>query len=234
MADNSDRMMNPEEYMPLREVVFTRLRRQILRGELKPGERLMEISLANRLGVSRTPVREAIRKLENEGLVEMVPRRGAHVAEITRQELNDVLEVRRSLEELAISKACDRMTAEELLELKDAEKAFSLKVAEKEADITMLGEADEAFHDVIYRGTRNRRLIQMLNNLREQMYRFRVEYLKDMDVRQVLVEEHDAIVRALEAHSREEAVRLMTLHIVNQYRAINKAMDTRDAEEKNV
>ena len=56
--------VNPEEYMPLREVVFLTLRRQILRGELKPGERLMEISLANKLGVSRTPIREAIRKLE--------------------------------------------------------------------------------------------------------------------------------------------------------------------------
>lgn len=79
--------LNPEEYMPLREVVFLTLRRQILRGELKPGERLMEITLANKLGVSRTPIREAIRKLEHEGLVVMVPRRGAHVADITRQEL---------------------------------------------------------------------------------------------------------------------------------------------------
>ena len=106
--------MNPEEYMPLREVVFMTLRRQILKGELKPGERLMEINLANRLGVSRTPVREAIRKLEHEGLVEMVPRRGAHVAEITRQELNDVLEIRRSLETLAISRVCGTLTEENL------------------------------------------------------------------------------------------------------------------------
>ena len=64
------------EYLPLRDVVFQTLRQSILHGELKPGERLMEIHLAERLGVSRTPIREAIRKLELEGLVEMIPRRG--------------------------------------------------------------------------------------------------------------------------------------------------------------
>ena len=179
--------MNPEEYMPLREVVFLTLRRQILRGELKPGERLMEISLANRLGVSRTPVREAIRKLENDairklendGLVIMIPRRGAHVAEINRQELDDVLEVRKSLDVLALRKAARLITGEEVEELREAEKNFASLVEEKDPDLTLLGEADEFFHDIMYRATRNRRLIQTLNNLREQMYRFRVEYLKD-------------------------------------------------------
>ena len=68
------------EYLPLRDVVFNTLRQAILKGELEPGERLMEIHLANRLGVSRTPIREAIRKLELEGLVTMIPRRGAEVA----------------------------------------------------------------------------------------------------------------------------------------------------------
>lgn len=229
-------MTNPEDYMPLREVVFMTLRRQILRGELKPGERLMEISLANKLGVSRTPIREAIRMLEHEGLVVMVPRRGAHVAEITRQELNDVLEIRKTLEVLAIQRACANMTDRDIRQLREAEEAFAILVERKDADITALGEADEHFHDIIYQGTNNRRLIQILNNLREQMYRFRVEYLKDIDIRQMLVREHDAIVKALEIRDTEEAVRLVTMHIDNQYRAINKALDERDQEEsaKNV
>lgn len=224
-------MTNPEDYMPLREVVFMTLRRQILRGELKPGERLMEISLANKLGVSRTPIREAIRMLEHEGLVVMVPRRGAHVAEITRQELNDVLEIRKTLEVLAIQRACANMTDRDVRQLREAEEAFAILVERKDADITALGEADEHFHDIIYQGTNNRRLIQILNNLREQMYRFRVEYLKDIDIRQMLVREHDAIVKALEIRDTEEAVRLVTMHIDNQYRAINKALDERDQEE---
>ena len=224
-------MTNPEDYMPLREVVFMTLRRQILRGELKPGERLMEISLANKLGVSRTPIREAIRMLEHEGLVVMVPRRGAHVAEITRQELNDVLEIRKTLEVLAIQRACANMTDRDIRQLREAEEAFAILVERKGADIPALGEADEHFHDIIYQGTNNRRLIQILNNLREQMYRFRVEYLKDIDIRQMLVREHDAIVKALEIRDTEEAVRLVTMHIDNQYRAINKALDERDQEE---
>ena len=104
MKDDFQIEMN--EYLPLRDVVFNTLRQAILRGELQPGERLMEIQLAQRLGVSRTPVREAIRKLELEGLVLMIPRRGAEVAEITRQDLEDVLEVRAALEELAVKDAC--------------------------------------------------------------------------------------------------------------------------------
>ena len=96
-----DFQLEMNEYLPLRDVVFQTLRQAILKGELKPGERLMEIQLAQKLGVSRTPVREAIRKLELEGLVLMIPRKGAEVAEITIKDLEDVLEVRAALEELA-------------------------------------------------------------------------------------------------------------------------------------
>ena len=87
MTSNFSIQMN--EYLPLRDVVFNTLRRAILKGELKPGERLMEIALAEKLGVSRTPIREAIRKLELEGLVIMIPRRGAQVANITEKDLTD-------------------------------------------------------------------------------------------------------------------------------------------------
>ena len=90
----SDFHVNMNEYLPLRDVVFNTLRRAIITGEFAPGERLMEISLANRLGVSRTPVREAIRKLELEGLVIMIPRKGAQVAKITEKSLRDVIEIR--------------------------------------------------------------------------------------------------------------------------------------------
>lgn len=109
---------NENDYLPLRDVVFNTLRTSILTGELKPGERLMEIHLADKLGVSRTPIREAIRKLELEGLVTMIPRRGAEVAQITEKNLRDVLEVRRALDALAVELACERITEDELAELK--------------------------------------------------------------------------------------------------------------------
>ena len=111
-------------YLPLRDVVFYTLRQAILKGELKPGERLMEMQLANQLGVSRTPIREAIRKLELEGLVLMIPRRGAVVAKITEKDLRDVLEVRTSLEKLAIELACQRMPDETIPDLRQALEAF--------------------------------------------------------------------------------------------------------------
>ena len=206
--------VNMNEYLPLRDVVFNTLRQAILRGELKPGERLMEIQLANKLGVSRTPIREAIRKLELEGLVLMIPRKGAEVAEITEKSLKDVLEIRRALEDLAVRLACEKITKEELKELKKAGEEF--KKVLKSQDITEVAEADVRFHDVIYMATDNPKLIQLLNNFREQMYRFRVEYLKKDEVRPQLIAEHDEIIKYITEGNKEEASRVVTRHIENQ------------------
>lgn len=202
------------EYLPLRDVVFNTLRNAILKGELKPGERLMEIQLAQRLGVSRTPVREAMRKLELEGLVLMIPRRGAVVAEITVEDLEDVLEVRAALEELAIRRACIHITEEQLCELKNAAAAF--KNGLENNDLLICVEADMDFHEIIYQAAQNKRLLQMLLNLREQMYRYRLEYLKDRRMHKMLVEEHETIRHALKKHDVEKAGKAMRIHIENQ------------------
>lgn len=207
-----------DEYLPLRDVVFNTLRQAILRGELKPGERLMEIQLANRLGVSRTPIREAIRKLELEGLVLMIPRKGAEVAEITEKNLRDVLEVRSALEELAVQLACDRIKQEDIENLKQAAKNFEAVLGS--ADITKIAEADVAFHDIIYNATDNTRLIQLLNNLREQMYRYRVEYLKQKECHPKLMSEHLDIIQAIENGERDRAAKITSQHIDNQVAAV--------------
>lgn len=219
----SDFSIDMNQFMPLREVVFTTLRQAILKGELPPGERLMEITLANKLGVSRTPIREAIRKLELEGLVVMIPRKGAHVAHITVQELNDVLEVRRGLEELAIRKACERITEEEVLKLEKAADEFSMLVDSN--NLMALAEADVRFHDVIYESTHNRRLVQILNNLREQMYRYRMEYLKEADARRLLDNEHKDICRAIREKDIQKAHDYICQHIDNQQRSIIKSIN---------
>ena len=206
------------EYLPLRDVVFNTLRQAILRGELKPGERLMEIQLANKLGVSRTPIREAIRKLELEGRVLMIPRKGAEVAEITEKNLRDVLEVRGALEELAVQLACDRIDKEGIRNLKKSAKEFEAVLDSD--DITQIAEADVAFHDVIYIATDNTRLIQLLNNLREQMYRYRVEYLKQKECHPKLLAEHQDIIRAIENGERDKAAKITSQHIDNQVAAV--------------
>jgi DNA-binding GntR family transcriptional regulator len=212
--------VNMNEYLPLRDVVFNTLRQAILKGELEPGERLMEIQLAERLGVSRTPIREAIRKLELEGLVLMIPRKGAEVAKISEKSLRDVLEVRRSLDELAIELACLRMTQEEVKKLEVKQEEFRNAVLN--GTPMEIAETDEAYHDVIYKGTCNDKLVQMINNLREQMYRYRLEYIKDKDKRQVLILEHDNILKALKGKKVEEAKEAMREHIDNQEITVTK------------
>lgn len=207
--------VNMNEYLPLRDVVFNTLRQAILRGELKPGERLMEIQLANKLGVSRTPIREAIRKLELEGLVLMIPRKGAEVAEITEKNMRDVLEVRKALEELAVQLACDKITKEEIEEMKKAAEDF--KKILKSKDITEIAEADVRFHDIIYMATDNQKLIQLLNNLREQMYRYRVEYLKREEAHPQLIAEHAAIIEYISKGEKKAATDIMCKRALKPY-----------------
>lgn len=205
-----------DEYLPLRDAVFKTLRQGILTGELKPGERLMEMHLAQRLGVSRTPIREAMRMLEREGLVTMVPRRGAEVANITGKDLKDVLEVRVALDSLAVELACEKITQEEMQELKRACETFERTTREKEPDAVKITKADVALHDVIVRATGNDKLQQMLSNLSEQMYRYRFEYIKDASYHTRLIEEHERIYESIRARDKQRAVAEITKHIHNQ------------------
>ena len=217
-----DISLKMDEYLPLRDVVFNTLRNAILTGELSPGERLMEIKLADKLGVSRTPIREAIRKLELEGLVVNTPRKGAEVANISAEDLRDVLEVRRSLEVLAISLACEKMTEETLELLYENIDAFKHSIdAKATSDIASV---DVTFHDIIYKSTGNNRLIQILNNISEQMYRYRFEYIKNKESWNRLVEEHMNIYEAIKNRDKELAVKSILLHIDNQERDIRKKM----------
>ncbi len=212
--------MTVNEYMPLRDVVFHTLRQAILKGEMEPGERLMEIQLAKKLGVSRTPIREAIRKLELEGLVIMIPRKGAEVAGITEKNLRDVLEVRRSLEELAIELAVQRMTEDDIRKLDEARIEFRESL--RTNDVIRIAGADEKFHDVIYNGTYNDKLVQLLNNLRDQIYRYRLEYIKDTGKRQILMIEHENILAAVKQRNLEMAKRAAREHIDNQEITISR------------
>lgn len=210
--------MDMSEFLPLRDVVFNTLRQAILTGELKPGERLMEIHLADKLGVSRTPIREAIRKLELEGLVTMIPRRGAEVAQITEKSMNDVLEVRRALDAFCVELACDRITEEGITALRDACGQFEAAVKTK--DTKKIAHADVALHDIIVQATGNQRLIQLVHNLSEQMYRYRFEYIKDTSQHEMLVEEHRIIYESILKKDKETAAQAARTHIDNQEKAI--------------
>lgn len=207
-----------DELLPLRDLVFKKLRRAILLEELKAGERLTEIHLADKLGVSRTPIREAIRKLEMEGLVVMVPRRGAVVAGINEKNLRDVLEVRRVLDMLSAELACERITEEEKLALREACEAFEGAV--KGGDLREIAQKDVKLHSIIIKATGNLTLQQMIDNLAEQMYRYRVKYLKDDSQYAMLSKEHQAIYESIAGGDRKMAAKLAKEHIDNQEKAI--------------
>jgi DNA-binding GntR family transcriptional regulator len=207
-----------DAYLPLRDVVFNTLREAILRGELVPGERLMELQLASKLGVSRTPIREAIRMLEQEGLAVTIPRKGAEVAKMTLKDMEDVLEIREALDELAVRIACDKISQEQLASLIDVKELFVSST--RTGDVKMIAEADVRFHDVIYEATGNPKLVTLLNNLREQVYRYRVEYIKNPANYPTLIAEHEAIVEGLKNRDKTAATLAMHAHVENQAAAV--------------
>ena len=221
-----DLTLNMNAYLPLRDVVFNTLREAILKGDLKPGERLMELQLASKLGVSRTPIREAIRKLELEGLAVTTPRKGAEVAKMTLKDMEDVLEIRDALDELAVRIACQKISDEQLKQLEDMKELFEKST--QTGNVKKIAEADVTFHDVIYEATGNPKLVTLLNNLREQVYRYRVEYIKDPKNYPTLIAEHEAILESLKNRDVKNAVEAMHVHVANQAEAVKTVIQEQE------
>lgn len=182
----------------------------------------MEIQVAEELGVSRTPVREAIRKLELEGFVVMIPRRGTYVSDLSIKDINEVYEVRTALDVLAAELAAERITEEELEEME----RLLVEIGEyiEIYDMDKIVEADSKFHDILYRASRNERLVGIINNLREQLTRFRslsMSYpgrLKDM------LGEHTRLVEALGQRNVALAKNLAGEHMANAEQTLLKNM----------
>ena len=223
-----DLELNMNAYLPLRDVVFHTLREAILKGELKPGERLMELQLAEKMGVSRTPIREAIRMLEQEGLPVTIPRKGAQVAGMTEKDMEDSLEIRAALDELAVQLACDAITEEQLQQLKVAMRG--VEEAIRIGDIKKIAEADVVFHDVIYKATGNEKLVGILNNLREQVYRYRVEYLKDDKSYPILIKEHEELYEGIVKKDKAYVSEVMKKHVQNQADAVKSIIREQKAK----
>ncbi|MBE3574753.1 MAG: GntR family transcriptional regulator [Firmicutes bacterium] len=216
-----------DSYKPLRELVFESLRQAIMTGQLRPGERLMEVQLANELGVSRTPVREAIRKLELEGLVVMIPRKGAYVSRMSTRDIQEVFEIRATLEGLAATLAVERATEQELDELQ----ALLGRIAECIArnDVKTMVEVDTEFHRQLFQCAHNSRLVQIMQNLREYVQRFRSTSLAYPGRMKVALDEHRQVVQAIRRRDREQAQALAYWHIVSAEKGLMDAIRQQEA-----
>lgn len=211
-----------DSYKPLRELVLDAIRSAIINGTLQPRERLMEIQMAEELGVSRTPIREALRKLELEGFIVMVPRKGAYVSDLSFKDIADVFEIRAALEGLAAGLAAERITDDEL------ETMERLLVGKQEAitagDIDKLVEVDTSFHELLYRASRNVRLATIISNLREQIQRFRLTSLSFPGRNKESLLEHKQIVEAIQSRDIQLARQLAQEHIENAENVLIECM----------
>lgn len=200
-----------QNHRPLREIVYEELKRQILIGEIAPGTRMMEVELADDMGVSRTPVREAIRKLEKEGLVTIEPRRGAYASDISIKDMVDVMEVRQDLEGMAAGLAAIKATDEEKEELRRATEAY--KAAVESGNIQEIIKWDEAFHKKIVSCSGNKTLIQLVSQVQELALRFRYIYYDDFSRFEGQPMEHKEIVEAILSNDAEKARKAADEHI---------------------
>lgn len=213
MTENRLQPVDFNSYRPLRELVLTSLREAIFNGTLKPRERLMEVQLAQELGVSRTPVREALRKLEQEGFINIIPRKGAYVAELSLKDIEDVFEIRIALEGLAASLCAERITGEELRELERLLLAKEIYIQHQ--DLQQVVVVDGDFHATLYQGSHNARLKNILENLRDQIQRYRTTSLSFPGRMDISLKEHRQILQAITKGDGVKASLLLQEHLQN-------------------
>lgn len=211
-----------DNYQPLRETVCEVLRNAIKRGILEPGERLMEVQLAEELGISRTPVREAIRKLEQEGYVIMMPRRGTYVSSLSVHDVKEIFEIRSALETLAAVLATMRIEPEELDKLRALLTEIEGHI--KNNDMDKIVATDIEFHGLLYQVSRNERLVAIISNLMEQLARFRTLSMSYPGRLQETLAEHRAMVEAIAAGNEDAAREAAERHMEQAEETLLKAM----------
>ncbi len=196
---------------PLTERVGAFLEKMIIEGILKPRERLIETELSAALGVSRPPIREALRALEKEELVTFSPGRGAMVAEITEKEIQDVYLIRTTLESLAVKIAASKMTRKILVQLEVLYKM--MEKAAKNGELSSYFKYNQDFHDKIMGAADNEKLSKILRNLGKQTVRFRFFALSAPGRLEQSMENHRLLLAALKSNDAEQASQLRFEHV---------------------
>ncbi|MGB9629992.1 MAG: GntR family transcriptional regulator [Thermodesulfobacteriota bacterium] len=195
----------------LREEIYESLKKSILHGKLKGGQRLVEEQLANQVGISRTPVREAFHKLERDDLVKRRPKGGFIVREFTEEDVEEIFGIRTALESYAAYLATLHITPDEINALekkvKEAEKA--LKGGDEDKAVKVHTE----FHDLLYDACKSRKLIEMINNFRDYFYRYRYALLHTESGMKVSIQDHRQMLEAMKRKNPRLVERLVRKHL---------------------
>lgn len=193
--------------------VFYRIREDILAGKYMPDDELKEKALADDLGVSRTPVREALRQLELEGLVTIIPNKGAIVVGISGKDIQDIYEIRSRLEGLCAKWAANSITADELDELE--ENIYLSEFHVKKEHFEQVVELDSRFHEILYKSSNSKMLDNLLSDFHHYVERVRRITLSNPERAKNAIEEHKKIVEALRNRDSDKAETLANQHIMN-------------------
>ena len=202
-----------EEHYSLGGKVFQQLKNSILAGEFENGAELREIALAKKLGVSRTPVREALRQLEQEGLVEIYPNRGAYVKGITYKDVEDIFRIRARLEGLCAEMAVSSITHEQLDKLDEI--ILLSKFYEEKKDMEHLLKMDSQFHEVLFESCGSKMLEHQMKDYHQYVQKARLRSLKRQERAKKSTQEHEEILLAIKDRDAKRADELATRHILN-------------------
>ncbi len=198
-------------YLSLKDRAYQNIKFQIIRGNLRPGTRLLEEELAKAMSISRAPIREAFNKLEKEGFVTTIPRKGAAVSNVTTEIIEDIFEIRETLETLAVKKSLGKIFIDELEKVGDDFKEFINKSENAGNRIRYLV-LDKKFHDLLSQNCGNKKLIELLTNLQEQIH-----WLRNISLKRTTfsgsAREHLAIIEALKRNDEKLITKALLLHL---------------------
>ncbi len=199
----------------LRGRVFHKLREDILNGKYKENDELREVAIGEEMGVSRTPVREAFRQLELEGLIQIVPNKGAYVTGITRKDVQDIYMIRSLLEGLCARWATENITEEQMAEME--ENIFLSKFHAEKGHYDQLAELDNRFHEILYEACNSKMLEHQLRDFHQYVLRVRKKTLSNVNRGRKSNEEHEQIMEAIKAKDADRAEALANAHMINAY-----------------
>ncbi|MCH5249164.1 MAG: GntR family transcriptional regulator [Lachnospiraceae bacterium] len=214
MANYDNRHASNESYS-LRGRVFQKIRDDILSGKYKEHEELKEVAIGEELGVSRTPVREAFRQLELEGLIQIIPNKGAYVTGITAKDVKDIYMIRSLLEGLCARMATEKITKEQLEEMEE-----NIYLAQFHADkghMDQMAELDNRFHDILYEACDSKMLEHLLKDFHQYVLRVRQKTLATNTRGRASNDEHKQIMEAIKAKDAARAEKLANSHMINAY-----------------